>query len=335
MVVSYFADDSVYPRSGRRSKQRETYWANIAVNATTLRHVGGPDVEFVVFAGDHPSPGAAELLDAAGAEVRQVAFGHRPPLGFYHRYAGTFYVLDAMTALATEVAPGDVLLFVDPDIVWANPLGPLLAEVREGGIVAYELEVPDSVPLVDLTRRQQSDILVEMTGAGPARDQPALTHFGGEFYGMLGSELVTLLPAVEQLWEETLRRHERREPHHNLEEHVLNAAMWGRGEVSGRANALLQRVRTLPAPFGTRDRARSDLVLWHLPLEKDKGFLRVFRELADGRSMPPVGPTYQRWLGQRVGIRPTGGRWLADRARQAKWLLGGRSRVTNPTNYGL
>jgi hypothetical protein len=334
VVVSYFADDSEYPRSGARAHRAMTYWSNIAANVATLRHVAGTDVEPVVFAGDEPPPGPAAVLDRAGVEIRHHPFDHRPPAGFYTRYAGTLYLLDAMTALAAEVAPDDVLLFVDPDIVWVTAPEPLVAEVRRGGIVAYDLLVPDTVPLCDHTRRDQTEIMRAMTGRGPGAAEPAISHFGGELYGMLGAELVTLVPELDVLWEANLRRVEQGLPHHHLEEHILNVALWAREEQEGRANAHIQRIRTLPRPFGTRERARQPLVAWHLPMEKTTGLRAVYLHVAGGRPLPPVGPAYQRWLAARTGVRPAGLRWAGDRARQLKWVVTGKAFGGTP-NHGL
>jgi hypothetical protein len=334
VAISYFRDGSVYPRSGPRDRQGDVYWANIAVSGATLRHVAGPDVELVVFAGDEPPADAASLLQAAGAEIRALPFARRPPDDFSERYVGSLYVLDTMAALATELADDDVVLFADPDVVWARSPGPLVDEVRRGGVVAYDLGVPDTVPMCDLTRRQQGEILGEMTGEGPAGSAGAYTHFGGELYGLLGVELRSVVPELDRLWDATLHRYRAGLPRYTVEEHLLNAVLWARGEQTGRANPHLQRVRTLPAPFGTRKRVTPELVAWHLPMEKDKGFLRVFRHLAAGRSLPPPGPGYQRWLRRQMGVAPAGRRWVADRARQVKWAATGRSRGGTP-NHGL
>lgn len=335
VVISYFRDGSHYPRSGRPDRQNEVYWSNIAVQAATFRHVAGSDAEFVAFCGNDPPAQAAEILASAGGRTRRLDFARRPPDDFYVRYLGTLFVLDVMAALADEVDPDDVLLFCDPDIVWPRSPTKLIEEVGRGGVVAYDLAVPEDVPLCDLTRRQQSEILGEIGGVGPSAQDPAVTHFGGEIYGMLGRELKTLVPALEALWAATMKRYEAGLPHYNFEEHVLNGALWQRNETVGRANPHLQRIRTLPKPFGTRDRDHSHLSGWHLPSEKDSGFLKVFDHLAAGGPLPAVGPDYVRWLGRRMGVRPAGVRWVADRARQTRWAITGRFRQSNPTYYGL
>lgn len=331
VVVSYFRDTSEYPRGGRPSRQGDLYWANIAVNAATLRHVAGPDVEFVVCAGDTPPRRAADVLADAGAQIRAVPFAHRPPDGFARRYVGSLYLLDTLPEIAGEVADEDTVMFVDPDIVWARHPGPLVEEIRRGGIVGYELRVPPTLPMCELTRDQQGQIFGEVTGR---RVTEPPTHFGGEFYGILGRELPGLLPRLDEWWAATLRRHERGQPHFNVEEHVFNALMWERGEQCGRADPYLQRVRTLPHPLSTRDRVHDDLVAWHLPYEKDRGFPRTLRHLAAGRPVPAPGPGYQRWLRRRMGVEPTPARWAVDRARQVAWWL--RRRQSGPgTPYGL
>lgn len=321
LVVSYFRDGSTYPRAGRRRGQADAYWSAIAVQAATLRHVGAGDPEFLVYAGDDPSGLARTVLEEAGAEIRHLPFASRPPDDFFSRYLGSLYVLDVMRDVAGQVEDDAAVLFVDPDMVWVRPLEALLAEVRRGGVVAYELDVPEDVPLCELSRRSQGDILAEMADI-PAGSVPV--HFGGEFYGLLGRELRSLVREFTPLWEQTLSRYQSGKRHFHVEEHVLNAALLLRGEQSGRANAHLQRVMTLPAPFGTRERATSELASWHLPHEKHRGFLRIMDHLSRGRSLPPPGPAYVSWMRRVLGIDPGPLRRVSDIGRQLKWVADGR-----------
>lgn len=329
VVVSYARDRSHYPRGGSPRRRRAIYWSNIAVQAATLHHVA-PEVEFVVCSTDTPPAGAGRVLASAGASVRHVPFDHQPPDGFYARYAGSLYMFDTMAALVPEVGDDDVVMFVDPDIVWVRPPRPAVDEIDRGGVVAYELQVPEWLPMCDVPRAQQAQIIAEISGH--AVPHPP-THFGGEFYGMLGRELAPLVDDVAPWWDATLQRHRDGQPHFKVEEHVMNAVLWTRGEQEGRAHTLLSRIRTLPKPIGTRERAHPDLVAWHLPFEKDRAFPRLHRELVLGRRLPPPGPAYERWLRRRMGIDARGLRWVADRARVAKWAV---QRLHDPaTDFGL
>ena len=332
VVISYFTDSSRYPRSGRPEDRVDLYWTNIATSAATLRHVDGSRPEVVVYAGDEPPAAPAEVLAGAGAEIRNLDFARRPPEDFYDRYVGSLYVLDVMEALAQEVADDDVVLLVDPDVVWVAPIASLVDEVRRGGVVAYHLDVPETFPMCHVSRREQGRLLAEMTGRGPGDDEPAYRHFGGELYGMLGSELRSVVPELASLWSTTMERYSEGRPHYNVEEHLMNAVLWARGEQDGRANRFIERIITAPPPRGSRERARPELVAWHLPIEKDRGLQRIFRRITSDRPLPPAGPRFRRWAAHRVGIRPTPGRWLTDRARKLYWAT--MDRRDTPT-YGI
>lgn len=112
----------------------------------------------------------------------------------------------------------------------------------------------------------------------------------------------------------------------------MNAVLWARGEQDGRANRFIERIITAPPPRGSRERARPELVAWHLPIEKDRGLMRIFRRITSSRPLPPPGPRFRRWAAHRVGIRPTPGRWLTDRARKLYWAT--FDRRDTPT-YGI
>lgn len=332
MVVSYFADDSEYPRSAPPEQRNRSYWTNIAANAATFRHVQGFDPEIIVYTGDDPPADMRRVLEAAAVEVRHLPFDRRPPVDFYQRYVGSLYVLDTMRELARITGPDDVWLLADPDVVWCAPLDPLIADVRRGGIVTYDLAVPDSVPLCHHSRADQAAMWAEMTGqTAPTPPYPA---FGGELYGLLGHELVEVSAAVERLWDLNMERYQAGLPHFHVEEHVINAVLHERGVREGRGNAHIQRILTVPHPFGTRERESPGLVGWHLPMEKDRGLRRLYRHVAAGRAMPPVGPAYRRWLGHKVGVKPNAARWVTDHGRRAKWAITGSARNRKP-QYGL
>lgn len=334
VVVSYFRDDPAHlpSRAGTGADHGEAYWANIAVNAATLRHVGGDGVEFVACAGDTPTAAAARVLAAAGGRVQHVPFDHRPPEGFYGRYGASLYVLDTMAALSAQVADDDVVMFVDPDIVWIGSPRPLVDEVRRGGVVAYDLRVPPDAPVCDLDREDLGRITGEITGE--VTDGPAPTYFGGEFYGMRGEELSGVVTEAEALWDATLARFMQGRPHYHVEEHLMNGLLWRRDEQDGRANPHLQRIRTLPPPFGTRERMDPALVALHLPYEKDRGIPRLLHGLDRGQVLPPPGPAYERWLRRAMGIEPVGARRIADVARQVRWRVTGQ-RPNQRTSLGL
>lgn len=331
VVVSYSRDRSTYPRT-RPIRGGDVYWTNIAVQAATWRQVADPGTDFLVYASDEPRGDAARILHEAGADIQPQSFDHRPPDGFYGRYAGSLFILDTLAALVERVDDHDVLLFVDPDVVWAAAPDPLVEEVRRGGVVGYDLQVPDHLPMCEVSRRQQADIAAEILGQPPPLEPQA--HFGGEFYGMLGSVLREVQPRIEEWWRATLLRFERGKPHFTVEEHLMNALLWERGEQDGRANPHLQRIRTLPPPFSTRDRMHPDLVAWHLPFEKARAFPALLRYIASGHAMPPADKGYRRWLSRRMGVEPTVRRQIADRGRQLKWALE-RRRANPSTPYGL
>lgn len=334
VVVSYFRDTSIYPptRAGPPERRSDVYWSSIAVNAATLRHVAGDGVEFIACVGDDPPAQPARVLETVDARVRHVPFDHHPPDGFHRSYGGSLFLLDTMEALAPEVADDDVVLFVDPDIAWARSPRPLVDEARRGGVVAYDLRVPADAPVCDISRQELAAITTEILGRAPAGPMPS--YFGGEFYGMHGRELIEVVEQIAPLWEATLARFEQGRRHYNVEEHLMNGLLWLRGEHEGRANPYLQRIRTLPPPFGTRERDHPDLVALHLPYEKDRGIPRLLQHLDDGASMPPPGPRYEEWVRRALGVQSAGRRRGADLVRWLKWHTIG-PRANERTALGL
>lgn len=114
----------------------------------------------------------------------------------------------------------------------------------------------------------------------------------------------------------------------------MNAVLWQRGERADRAGRHLQRIRTLPGVWGTRERMHDELVAWHLPIEKELGFRDLVAHLDAGRPLPPVGPHYHRWLRRMMGVEPAGWRRVVDTLRPVKWRLTGQVR-RDTTHSGL
>ena len=323
VVVSYTPDDSRAPRAGAPERKDDVYWASIAVNVATLRHVAGEHIAFQVHCPSDPPPHVTRLLATAGVEVVPTAFTHRPPDDFFLRFLASLYMLDTTAAVADEVADDTVVLFVDPDVVWVADPTAMIEDVRAHGVLAYDLAVPPDLPVGRLTRRQELELFEAIAGE---QVTPLPPHFGGEFYGMLGARLRAFVAATAPIWAETLRRHEQGQPHFNLEEHVFDAALWRLGVVEGRANSHIERIMTLPEPFGSRRRYRPELVAWHLPSEKTIGITKVFEHLAAGRDLPALDDGYHAWMRRRMGIDPTPRHLARDLSRWLKWTVTGEAR---------
>lgn len=324
VVVSYAPDDSRAPRAGSPERKDDVYWASIAVNAATLRHVAGDGPTFEVRCPSGPPEHVAALLADAGVEVVATPFTHRPPDDFFLRFLASLYMLDTTAAVAEEVADDTLVLFVDPDVVWVADPAPMIAAVHDQGVVAYDLAVPPDLPVGRLTRRQELDLFEAISGQ---RVEPLPPHFGGEFYGLRGARLREFVAATGPVWDETLRRYERGQLHHNLEEHVFDAVLWQLGVHEGRGNGFIERIMTLPEPFGSRRRYRPELVAWHLPSEKTMGIAKVFDHLVAGRALPALDAGYHAWMRRRMGIDPTPRHLARDFSRWLKWTVTGEARA--------
>lgn len=323
IVVSYAPDDSRYPRAGRPDRQHDVYWQSIAVHAATLRHVARDDLVFEVHCPTPPPRQVLPLLDAARVDHVETPFRHRPPDNFFERFVGSLYLLDTADAIAQEAADDSVVLFVDPDVVWVDDPHPLIEEVRRSGIVTYDLGLPNDFPIGDLTRHDEAELIEAITGATFDSLPP---HFGGELYGVLGARLRELVAHLAPLWEATLRRHQDGRLHFNYEEHLFDAALWQLGVMEGRGNRYLERIMTIPAPFGSRERYRPELLAWHLPSEKTVGIANVYARLAAGRGLPTREEGYHTWLRRRMGIRRTPRHLVRDVMRWVKWTATGEAR---------
>ena len=326
VVVSFIEDGGHYPRA-HGADPSMAYWHGIAVMAATLRIVGR-DWPITVSTNRPPTePRVRGVLDRLGVTFRDTAFDHRPPEGYYDRFSGSFYLLDAL-ADAVGHAPDDgLVLVVDPDCVWVRDPAPMVDALDRDPelLLAYEITYAPGQPALGLTQEQMGALFGEV-GAAPVPATPP--YAGGEFLFGRADRLAQLLPHVEDIWQESLRRFDRGDPvRANTEEHVLSYALGQLGWTGGTANPWMRRLWTEAAPNRTVQGDEEELVLWHVLTEKGKGLTALFEDVVGGHpAMRSAGHDYRRHLARRLRVRREPVRWLKHLASTSTYRLRGGAR---------
>lgn len=255
-------------------------------------------------------------------------FRHVPPDADSGRFfVSSLYTLDAIDWIATQGSQDEVFLLLDADTVLLGPLDPARWAQRLG-YLGWAMK-----PGYDFHGLPFSSYweLVSKSGL-PDPAEPQVV--GGEF--LAGSTAVFRLLAREAARVEQLNVS--KGPGSKLpltsEEHVLSLAV----PYLQRDNSLsvVNRIWTT-AHHRTVDGREDELLIWHLPGEKGRGFHKAVDAAADNRSWLWRAPR-PRYLGKMGRIMGVTGRSTYRRAEDWTWSARGRlrngKRAQDPVVYG-
>ncbi|WJS89637.1 hypothetical protein [Microbacterium testaceum] len=163
------------------------------------------------------------------------------------------------------------MAIVDPDVFCVGALDDVLSP--PGAIQALPVPSPRGTKINGLSPREADEIHL---GLGEPREVDF--HYGGEFYGIPQSSKDHIMDRVDQAWLYSLDLWKRGRPHFTTEEHILNFALADAPVTP--ADTFVRRIWTAHS-FRTVSGDEHDLLLWHLPAEKDRGFRRLYPSVVD------------------------------------------------------
>lgn len=249
-------------RTQNSAKSRDAYLRASIVCLASFRR-WNEDVN-LVFATNAPVPEwFEERTRSLRAEVRYVEFSHVPPRNFSSAFLGSFFLIDVLQAPWDS----DHLVLTDPDVICLGNLEPVLEDC-EHRIGALPLNYARDRPVNGLSSIGAESIHQDL-GLPPG----PVTHFGGEFYVIPQILLSEAAAKVEAAWRHSLAQFLNGERHFPTEEHMMNYVL---RQVP--TTGLQEHVKRVWTAHGFRnvDGKEADLLIWHLPAEKERGFRKVW-----------------------------------------------------------
>jgi hypothetical protein len=193
----------------------------------------------------------------------------------YNAFPGCLFTLDALAHWAQEHdGQSDALILLDPDCIVLNCFDDLLHDaVEQQCMLAFEMEsAPDSV-INGQTRRSLSRLLADYLGMPVC--QP-IRYFGGEFYVVPTIRLHELAHDIDALWQWLKQRNVGEAADQMTEEHLLSMIFGRRINDVRAANSHVKRIWT-GDNYNNVDGSEARLAVWHLPAEKKRGFVKLYR----------------------------------------------------------
>ncbi|WP_370248086.1 hypothetical protein [Nocardioides sp.] len=306
---------------GRSADTASSYYRSIAVAFTTHQRFSSARLQLVTTV-EPPSPWREVFADL-GVEIVLVPFAHSPQPRFAPAWNASLYTLDALDHYRSS--PARAVLLLDPDALAVGDLGGLLAEAEQE-VLVYRLPLIPDRTSNGLSPRQAGLIHAELD----PRFQGPVAQVGGEFLGFAPASLQEWWPRVELAYADSVARTAAgRLPRMSTEEHLLTFAL---RDVATRDCAdRVQRIWTAPR-YRSHDHVSDDVVVWHLPAEKDRGIARIARWILPGTGRHAGGSglddaALRCRLARELGVGPRApGRWAYDTfARAVRRLQARRS----------
>ncbi|HUK99258.1 MAG TPA: hypothetical protein VLX29_00200 [Nitrospirota bacterium] len=251
-------------------------------------------------------------------------------LAFKNDFPGCFFSLDVIEQLARSQSFGfSHLVLMDSDCIIRHRLDTMVDELtsNEESIYAYEMGYPVNMVINGQSRASLTLALSYFSGQLVAC--PIISHYGGEFYSIPSSALPKLAKRIDDFWDWMKSEGIKSFGCNLTEEHVMSVVLAELGNTVNNARGLIKRIWTTVI-YSSVDGSESGIPVWHLPSEKRRGFVKLYRYWVANNGFAALSDRdFRDLVDKTVSLRKGGqkypGRSLLLRARNAvKVLVTGR-----------
>jgi hypothetical protein len=209
-------------------------------------------------------------LDKLSVKVEIVAFTFQPPQGMVRRFAGCFFLFDAM---AKRI--GKSVLYLDPDVLCMRDLDFFS---YEKSIYALNLKGAE-YPEVENSKNEEIFPYLQARGLFQPLSRAEFSYFGGELYFVPESLSAILFTKISELWDRNSLDFYSGETVLSTEEQFLSV-IFQKFPISN-AFGSIKRVWTSLRFDNWLGASDHNLPLIHLPSEKEFGFARLSKLLSE------------------------------------------------------
>lgn len=259
-------------------KVQNYYWRCISLLFESSRRLN-PNSRFILFLNQLP-PALVEHVDLKRLfqqlKVEIVHFPHitRPPPDYYKAWATQFIEIDILEWLAKNVNSDDSVFILDSDIIMNKKISiDLISCLQASKALVYTLDYPVDRAVSGLSRREMLQVAYSINPAFPADE---FKYSGGEFLCLLGSEIPRFAARSREVYEHCLKLHVAGRPKFNEEAQLFSLVNQEFGYPVYSANTFVKRIWTDRSSFCNVDGSEGELIFWHLPAEKKRGFKAAF-----------------------------------------------------------
>lgn len=256
----------------------QMYYRCMVVCYASLRRLY-PQAQLVLFSNrELPEPFAGQLESLEVGTVMCASRYVDEPV-FKNGFPGCLYTLDVIEYLAQQHNDFSSLILLDSDCIVRNRLDGLLDKLGNDGegSYAYEPGYPVNMVANGQSRASLTLALSYMSGHMIA---PPIPLYGGELYAFTAQALPGLAQRIAAFWAWMKADGVKIFGDHLTEEHVMSVVLAQSADTVHSASRLVKRIWTASV-FSTVDGSESAIPVWHLPSEKKKGFVKLYKYWRD------------------------------------------------------
>ena len=323
MYSSPPGENIIHPQVGAASSAKKTqlfYWRCVFLLFESSARINS-NARHILFINKDP-PVAIDGIDTRALlkqywiEVVQFPTITKSPPDYYRAWNTQFIVLDVLEWLEKNIGADDALYILDSDMIFNKPIaGEMQSALQTHGALLYSIDYGLAYNINGLTRKDLLQIARELDPGLPVSE---FIYSGGEFICCLARELPKIAKLARTTYHICLQRHAAGQKKFNEEAHLLSYVYARLGYKTHTGNRFVKRIWVDRSAYSNVDGTEDDLVLWHLPSEKKRGFVKVFRSYRqhDGQYELTIRNFAEAYgLRETFGRRVTGyGRTLARRA---------------------
>ena len=215
-------------------------------------------------------------------EIVRLAQFTRPPADYHGAWNTQFIILDVIDWLASHLDGNEAVLCLDSDCVFNRPLNDqFLQKLAEKKALLYSLDYASDHEINGLNR---NDLMRLSREYDPINELEEFVYSGGEFFCVMADQLAHIGRLARQAYDRSLQRHDAGLDKFLEEAHLLSYVYHCMGYETHTANSSIKRIWTERKVFSNIDGREDDLLLWHLPAEKKRGFVKMFRRFCRDES---------------------------------------------------
>lgn len=278
--------ESKYPQvNGRSSTEafQAVYWHCAFVSLASAR-LHNPMARLILFSNLDLSEAVnrnsalPDLLSRFEIEYVAIQAMHTVPNGWFGTWRNQFFVFDVLKWCTEHLSAHSCLVLTDGDCLWRESGQAMFDDIDDNGAVTYVIDYPEDKLVNGLTRVNLAQISRRL---GYDVDE-SIEYCGGELIALRADVAVDLVAEFERVWPLLLLAHRDCELKFNEEAQLLSSLYVGLGLRPHSANTYVKRMWTA-LRYTNLAADDMDLMIWHLPAEKEFGFARAFSALMTRR----------------------------------------------------